>query len=171
MEEYLSIFLNGRGIVAHSPLPPGIFGARDGREALNPVTHVWGDGRESRRPLAEAKKPRGSGLPRRPGRKTGHRSSSISTTSRGPGTRRGSTGGASSSTSSIQLEVRETDWNRFQEKIRKGTQQVYGLGWHADYPDPENFLFLLHGPQARPTAPARTAPTTRAPSSTRSSSA
>ena len=50
---------------------------------------------------------------------------------------------------SIQLEVRDTDWNRFQEKIRKGTQQVYGLGWHADYPDPENFLFLLHGPQAR----------------------
>ena len=45
--------------------------------------------------------------------------------------------------------MRETDWNRFQEKIRKGTQQVYGLGWHADYPDPENFLFLLHGPQAR----------------------
>ena len=43
---------------------------------------------------------------------------------------------------SIQLEVRDTDWNRFQEKIRKGTQQVYGLGWHADYPDPENFLFL-----------------------------
>jgi ABC-type oligopeptide transport system substrate-binding subunit len=50
---------------------------------------------------------------------------------------------------SIQLEVRETDWNRFQEKIRKGTQQVYGLGWSADYPDAENFLFLLHGPQAR----------------------
>ena len=45
--------------------------------------------------------------------------------------------------------MRETDWNRFQEKIRKGTQQMYGLGWAADYPDAENFLFLLHGPQAR----------------------
>jgi ABC-type oligopeptide transport system substrate-binding subunit len=30
VEEYVSIFLNGRGIVAHSPLPPGIFGTREG---------------------------------------------------------------------------------------------------------------------------------------------
>jgi ABC-type oligopeptide transport system substrate-binding subunit len=50
---------------------------------------------------------------------------------------------------SIQLEIRTTDWNRFQEKIRKGTTQIFRLGWNADYPDPENFLFLLHGPQSR----------------------
>ena len=50
---------------------------------------------------------------------------------------------------SIQLEIRDTDWNRFQEKIRKGSQQLYILGWNADYPDPENFLFLLHGAQSR----------------------
>jgi len=50
---------------------------------------------------------------------------------------------------SLQLEIRDTDWNRFQEKIRKGSQQLYILGWNADYPDPENFLFLLHGAQAR----------------------
>ena len=50
---------------------------------------------------------------------------------------------------SIQLEIRETDWNRFQEKVRKGSQQLFILGWNADYPDPENFLFLLHGAQAR----------------------
>ena len=50
---------------------------------------------------------------------------------------------------SVQLEIRDTDWNRFQEKIRKGSQQLYILGWNADYPDPENFLFLLNGQQAR----------------------
>jgi ABC-type oligopeptide transport system substrate-binding subunit len=49
----------------------------------------------------------------------------------------------------VQLEIRDTDWNRFQEKIRKGSQQLYILGWNADYPDPENFTFLLHGPQSR----------------------
>ncbi|HEY9530330.1 MAG TPA: ABC transporter substrate-binding protein, partial [Burkholderiales bacterium] len=50
---------------------------------------------------------------------------------------------------SIQLEIRTTDWNRFQDKIRKGDTQTFRLGWNADYPDPENFLFLLHGPQSR----------------------
>jgi ABC-type oligopeptide transport system substrate-binding subunit len=49
----------------------------------------------------------------------------------------------------IQLVVRDTDYNRFQDKIRKGNFQIYEWGWHADYPDPENFLFLLHGPQSR----------------------
>ena len=44
---------------------------------------------------------------------------------------------------SVQLEIRTTDWNRFQEKIRKGSQQIYILGWNADYPDPENFLTVL----------------------------
>ena len=49
----------------------------------------------------------------------------------------------------IQLEVRPTDYNRFQDKIRKGNAQIFEWGWHADYPDPENFLFLLHGPQGK----------------------
>ncbi len=38
---------------------------------------------------------------------------------------------------------------KFQEKIRKGTAQIFGWGWNADYPDPENFLFLLFGPNAK----------------------
>jgi ABC-type oligopeptide transport system substrate-binding subunit len=45
--------------------------------------------------------------------------------------------------------VRNTDFNRFQEKVRKGTAQMFFFGWNADYPDPENFLFMFHGPQAR----------------------
>ena len=49
----------------------------------------------------------------------------------------------------LQLVVRATDYNRFQDKIRKGNAQIFLWGWNADYPDPENFLFLLHGPQSR----------------------
>jgi oligopeptide transport system substrate-binding protein len=46
----------------------------------------------------------------------------------------------------IELVVRATDYNRFQEKMREGTGQVFMWGWNADYPDPENFFFLLYGP-------------------------
>ena len=49
----------------------------------------------------------------------------------------------------IQLEIRATDWNRFQEKIRAGNTQLFFLGWNADYPDPENFFFLLYGPHKK----------------------
>ena len=45
----------------------------------------------------------------------------------------------------IQLVVRSTDYNRFQDKIRRGNAQIFEWGWNADYPDPENMLFLLHG--------------------------
>ena len=47
------------------------------------------------------------------------------------------------------MVVRSTDYNRFQEKLIKGNAQLFYFGWNADYPDPENFLFLLHGPQSK----------------------
>jgi ABC-type transport system substrate-binding protein len=49
----------------------------------------------------------------------------------------------------IQLEVRATDNNQFQDKLRKGKHQVFWYGWNADYPDAENFLFLFYGPNAK----------------------
>jgi len=54
-EEYITIFLNGRGVAAQSPLPPGIFGYREGREGMNPKVYRWEDGRRVRRSLTEAK--------------------------------------------------------------------------------------------------------------------
>ncbi len=49
----------------------------------------------------------------------------------------------------VELVIRSTDYNRFQDKMRKGLAQMYMWGWNADYPDPENFLFLLYGPNAK----------------------
>ena len=49
----------------------------------------------------------------------------------------------------MQLEIRATDYNQFQDKMRKGKQQIFWWGWLADYPDAENFLFLLYGPNAK----------------------
>ncbi len=47
----------------------------------------------------------------------------------------------------VQLEIRATDYNRFQEKAEKGSLQIFWWGWFADYPDAENFLFLLVRPE------------------------
>ena len=49
----------------------------------------------------------------------------------------------------IQLEIRATDYNRFQDKMTKGSAQIYYWGWLADYPDAENFFTLLYGPNSK----------------------
>jgi ABC-type transport system substrate-binding protein len=49
----------------------------------------------------------------------------------------------------VQLDIRATDFNQFQEKILKGKHQIFWWGWFADYPDAENFLFLLYGPNSK----------------------
>jgi peptide/nickel transport system substrate-binding protein len=152
MEEFLSIFQNGRGIVAQGPLPPGIFGYRGGAAGLDPVTHVWRDGAAHRRPLADAKKLLAeAGYPGGRDARTGQPLVLyLDTVSRGPGDQaRFDWWRKQFAKLSIQLEVRATDWNRFQDKIRKGSEQIFILGWNADYPDPENFLFLLDGAQSR----------------------
>ena len=151
-EEYLSIFANGRGVPSHSPLAPGIFGYRDGREGVNPVAYEWRDGQARRRPIEQAKKLLAeAGYPDGRDAKTGQPLVLyLDTTSRGPGDKpRLDWWRKQFAKLSIQLEVRETDWNRFQEKLRKGTTQIFIVGWSADYPDPENFMFLLHGVQGR----------------------
>jgi ABC-type transport system substrate-binding protein len=49
----------------------------------------------------------------------------------------------------VKLVIRGTDYNRFQEKMRTGNAQIFVWGWNADYPDPENFFFLLYGPNSK----------------------
>ncbi|HEX6690793.1 MAG TPA: ABC transporter substrate-binding protein [Burkholderiales bacterium] len=151
-EEFISIFLNGRGLVGHDPLAPGIFGQREGQAGINPLTHEWRNGAAQRRPIEQARKLLAeAGYPDGRDAKTGEPLVLyLDTVGRGPGDKpRFDWWRRQFAKLSIQLEIRDTDWNRYQEKIRKGSQQLYILGWNADYPDPENFLFLLHGPQSR----------------------
>ncbi len=152
MEEFLSIFYNGRGVVAQGPIPPGIVGWHEGERGINPVTHVWRDGQARRRPIEDAKKLLAeAGYPDGRDAKTGEPLVLyLDTAAAGPGDKaRLDWFRKQFAKLSIQLEVRQTDWNRFQEKLRKGGAQIFVLGWNADYPDPENFLFLLNGAQAR----------------------
>jgi len=151
-EEYLSIFANGRGVPSQSPIAPGIFGYRDGEAGMNPVTHEWKDGKAVRRPIEAAKKLLAeAGYPDGRDARTGQPLVLyLDSTSRGPGDKAMLDWWRKQfARLSIQFEPRQTDWNRFQEKLRKGNSQLFMIGWSADYPDSENFMFLLYGRQSR----------------------
>jgi ABC-type transport system substrate-binding protein len=151
-EEFISIFANGRGIAAMGPIPPGLFGFREGEAGINPVVYDWVDGKPRRKPIEHARKLLAeAGYENGRDAKTGQPLVlSLDTVSRGPGdASRLEWYRRQFAKLNIQLEIRPTDWNRFQEKVRSGNTQLFFMGWNADYPDPENFMFLLNGPQSR----------------------
>jgi ABC-type transport system substrate-binding protein len=149
-EEWSKIFPKDAGDVAMSPLPPGIDGSREGtREGVNPVTHVWKDGKAVRRPIEDARKlmveagyPNGRDAASGKPLVLNYDYYSSPTPALKP---RLDWMVRQFAKINIQLEVRATDNNQFQDKVRKGKYQIFWLGWLADYPDAENFLFLLHG--------------------------
>jgi ABC-type transport system substrate-binding protein len=153
-EEYSRIFPKDAGLTAMSPLPAGIPGSREGTpEGVNPVTHRVVDGKYVRRPIEDAKRLMvEAGYPAGRDAKTG-RPLVINYDYYAPPTpeRRPQIDWVVRQFAKvdIQLEVRATDNNQFQDKVRKGKHQVFWLGWNADYPDAENFLFLLYGPNSK----------------------
>lgn len=151
-EEYISIFLNGRGIAAQGVIPPGIFGYVAGEGGINPYVYnntASGPERKSiedaRSLLAEAGYPDGRNA------KTGKPLVlNFDTAQTGPDAKAQLDWLMKQfDRLNIQLVIRGTDYNRFQEKMLKGTAQIFQWGWNADYPDPENFLFLLYGPNGK----------------------
>jgi len=147
-QEMISIFANGRGEVAMSPIPPGIFGYQSGEEGINPYVFDWVDGKPQRKSLEEAKRLLAeAGYPGGRHAKTGEPLVLNLDTPTG-----GSGGSAMQNWMikqfkklNIQLNIRGTDYNRFKEKMQTGNAQLFQWGWLADYPDAENFLFLQYG--------------------------
>jgi oligopeptide transport system substrate-binding protein len=151
-EEFISIFANGRGIAAQSPIPPGIFGYREGEAGIDHEVYDWINGAPKRKSIEEARK-----LLAEAGYPDGLDENTkqplvvyLDTTVSGAGDKsRLDWLRKQLAKLNVQLVPRNTDYNRFQDKINKGDTQMFYYGWNADYPDPENFLFLLHGAQAK----------------------
>jgi ABC-type transport system substrate-binding protein len=151
-DEFISIFLNGRGIPAQGPIPPGLFGHVEGVAGLNPYVYEARDGQIQRRSIEAAQKLLAeAGYPNGRNAKTGEPLVLyFDTMASGPDAKsRLDWMKKQLDKLNVQLVVRGTDYNRFQDKIRKGNAQLFEWGWNADYPDPENFLFLLYGPHKK----------------------
>jgi ABC-type transport system substrate-binding protein len=140
-EEYMRLFTNGRGIPAQSVLPPGIFGHDP--EYRNPYRQV--DLERARAHLAEAGYP--GGVDPETGKPLRLTFDTYDTSAQGllrfqfyvnAWRRLG-----------LDVRIEATNYNQFQEKVRKGGYQIFQWGWVADYPDPENFFFLLWSEMAR----------------------
>ena len=149
-EEYIEIFRNGTALPYMGPIPPGINGYLDGEEGINPYTHDWKNGKAVRKDIEHARQlMTEAGYPDGRDAKTGEplklyldvqaqaTSKSVQDWQKRQLKELG-----------IELEFRSTDWNRYKEKIKTGNHQLFTYGWLADYPDPENFLFLLYGPES-----------------------
>ena len=151
-DEFISIFLNGRGIPAQGPIPPGLFGYVEGVAGLNPYVYENRGGQIQRRSLDTARKLLAeAGYPNGRNAKTGAPLVLyFDTMASGPDAKsRLDWMKKQLDKLNVQLVVRGTDYNRFQDKIRKGNAQLFEWGWNADYPDPENFFFLLYGPHKK----------------------
>jgi ABC-type transport system substrate-binding protein len=152
IEQYVQILHNGRGKIAHGPLPSGIFGHVKGRDGINPLVYRWDEPTQTAQPhpietarqlMTEAGYPDGIGADKkqlvlhydvRSGRTAKMKLDWMNRQLERIG---------------VRVELRETDANRWQTKLDDGNFQFINYGWYADYPDPENFLFLLYGPNNR----------------------
>jgi ABC-type transport system substrate-binding protein len=152
-EENISIFLNGRGIPAQGPIPPGIFGYVDGEAGINRYVYDWANGAPRRKSIEEAKRLLAeAGYANGVDPQTGAplQLNFDTTVSGSPDSKaRLDWLRKQFKKLNIELVIRGTDYNRFQDKMLKGNAQIFQWGWNADYPDPENFLFLLYGPNGK----------------------
>lgn len=151
-EEQIAIFQNGRGLPAQGPLPPGIFGYVDGRAGINPYVYDWVNGHPQRKSIAYARRLLAeAGYPGGRDARTGRPLLLYFDTAASSPEDRANLDWMRKQFAKLNIElvVRATDYNRFQDKMRRGDAQIFGWGWNADYPDPENFLFLLYGPNKK----------------------
>ncbi len=142
-QNYLDIFYKSSAIKAESILPPGIPGYD--ADYKNPYTQYDSSLALAKRLLSEAGYVNGIDP------KTGKNLRLTFTA-----------GGATASSRlmynyfidswkklGIDVVLDATDHNKFAEKVDKGSFQIFEWGWGADYPDPENFFFLLYGKNSK----------------------
>ncbi|MDD4098189.1 MAG: ABC transporter substrate-binding protein [Lentisphaeria bacterium] len=153
-QEFIDIFRNGRGLPAQGIIPPGIYGAETGPDSVNPFTDQWDDARRrpARLPLEHARRLLGeAGYPNGIGPDGAPLTLALDHAKAGDSSFKAQFQWLRHRLRLLGIDVQErpSDLNRWRNKLNTGNwQTIFNKGWLADYPDPENFLFLFYGPNA-----------------------
>jgi oligopeptide transport system substrate-binding protein len=132
------LFYHGKGVAAQSPIPPGIKGYRE--DYKNPFAGFNLD--KAKEYLAKAGYPDGKGLP----------TIVYETLSKTVSRQMAEFFVKSMKQVGINVKANFNTWPELQKKIKTKSAQMYAISWVADYPDAENFLQLLYGPNSAPGA-------------------
>jgi ABC-type transport system substrate-binding protein len=141
-QEFIDLFRQGNGVPAQWLLPPGVFGYDPNYKSPYKTVDIA----KAKRLLAEAGYPEGNDP------KTGRKLVLNFDTTAINAAGRIMVGILQNQIERIGIKVenRATRPDLFQDKLLKNQHQFIYYGWFADYPDPENFVFLLYGPNKKP---------------------
>ena len=152
VQDQIDIHASGNGVVQHGPLPEGIFGYRPDEAGMNKVLNKWDPKKRQavKLEIAKAKKLMvEAGYANGIDPKTGKR---LEIKYNIPDTAGSKTLAnfvkKQFSLIDIGIEIIQYTQNKWKEELKTGNYQLIWYGWFADYPDPENFLFLLYGPNS-----------------------
>jgi oligopeptide transport system substrate-binding protein len=132
-EEQIELFRNGRAIVAQSPIPPGLAGYDP--EYRNP--HKEFNLEKAKEFLKKSGFPKGTTL-------------NYETTNSSDSRQMAESIQRYLKPLGIELKINMNQFSELLQKIDKKKAQMWGIAWGADYPDAENFLQLLYGPNKAP---------------------
>ncbi len=144
VEEYIDLIFNGRGIRAVNVIPSSFKGHKE----AGPSKYARFDPKAAKAKIDQAKKELvaagvikpGEGIPKltldMPGQEEHHR-------------RVGEFVKRQFQRVGIEVKVIMNDWPTLQQKVHNKVVQMYMMGWHADYPDAENFLQLFYSPNIK----------------------
>lgn len=135
-DDYIQRFTNGRGIKAHSPIPPGL--SMYDPKYRNPLAEH--NISRAKKLLAEAGYPEGKGLP----------VFEYETLADTKGRQQGDYFAQSMAKIGIRIRVNSNSWPQLLTKLKDRKATLFGLGWTAIYPDPQAFFMAFYSKNAAP---------------------
>jgi ABC-type transport system substrate-binding protein len=149
-DEFRTIFRAGRGITAEGPIPPSVYPDMEKKIGYNHFLYNRLNDRHIKKNLEEAKKLLAeAGYPNGINPKTGRPLVlNFDQISKGLPEEKAYFIWFKKQIAKlgIELNFRENDTNRYNNKMLAADFQLIFISWAADYPDVESFLILFYGP-------------------------